>query len=145
MQSRHAGSVARAVQCEAEAVAFIQSASRFGGLMQKALSLFDTSIGKKAVMAVTGLVMFGFVIGHMLGNLQIYLGPEQLNAYASKLRELGPLLWGVRIVLATSIVLHFLMAYSLVLQSWAARPVKYQVRYNTATNYAATTCGSAGR
>ena len=54
--------------------------------MQKALTLFDTTIGKKAVMAVTGLILFGFVIGHMLGNLQVYLGPEMLNAYAAKLQ-----------------------------------------------------------
>ena len=53
--------------------------------MQKALSLFDTSLGKKAVMAVTGLVLLGFLLGHMLGNLQVYLGADSLDSYALKL------------------------------------------------------------
>ena len=58
--------------------------------MQKALSLFDTTIGKKAVMAVTGLILLGFLLGHMLGNMQVYLGPAQLDSYAEHLRALGP-------------------------------------------------------
>ena len=74
--------------------------------MQKALTLFETSIGKKAVMALTGLVMYGFVIGHLIGNLQVFMGPEQLNGYAVKLRELGPLLWVVRGTLLLCLVLH---------------------------------------
>jgi hypothetical protein len=53
-----------------------------------------SSIGKKVVMAASGAILFGFVVGHMLGNLQVYLGPAQLNAYAAKLQHLGPLLWG---------------------------------------------------
>jgi succinate dehydrogenase / fumarate reductase cytochrome b subunit len=112
--------------------------------MQNELALFDTSIGKKAVMAMTGLVLFGFVIGHMAGNLQVYLGPEQLNGYAAKLRDLGPLLWGVRVVLATSVLLHIAMVLSLYRQTWGARPVGYRVRHYVATNYAATTMWLSG-
>ncbi len=55
--------------------------------MQRAATFFGSSIGKKVVMAVTGLVLFGFVIGHMVGNLQIYLGPEAINDYAEFLQH----------------------------------------------------------
>ncbi|MBN1608399.1 MAG: succinate dehydrogenase cytochrome b subunit [Polyangiaceae bacterium] len=112
--------------------------------MQNELTLFDTSIGKKAVMAVTGLVLFGFVIGHMAGNLQVYLGPDQLNGYASKLRDLGPLLWGVRVVIGSCVLLHLTMVLSLYWQTWGARPVRYRVRHYVATNYAATTMWLSG-
>jgi succinate dehydrogenase / fumarate reductase, cytochrome b subunit len=105
--------------------------------MQKALTLYDTTIGKKAVMAVTGLVLFGFLIGHMLGNLQIFLGPDALNAYAEKLQSMGPLLWGVRVVMATSLVLHVWMVIDLYARSLAARPVSYRVTRSVATSYAA--------
>jgi succinate dehydrogenase / fumarate reductase cytochrome b subunit len=105
--------------------------------MQKALTLFDTTIGKKAVMAVTGLLLFGFLIGHMLGNLQIFLGPDALNAYAEKLQSMGPLLWGVRVVLLTSLILHMWMVVDLYARSIAARPVAYRVNRTIATNYAA--------
>lgn len=105
--------------------------------MQKALTLFDTTIGKKAIMAVTGLVLFGFVIGHMLGNLQVFLGPEQLNAYAEKLRNLGPALWAVRLLLLFALVLHLTTMFSLWGKTLAARGEAYRVRRYTATSYAA--------
>lgn len=105
--------------------------------MQKALTLFDTTIGKKAVMAVTGLVLFGFLIGHMLGNLQIYLGPDALNGYAEHLQALGPLLWAVRATLGLCLLLHVWMVIDLYTKSLSARPVAYRVTQNIATNYAA--------
>lgn len=105
--------------------------------MQKALTLFDTTIGKKAVMALTGLILFGFLLGHMLGNLQIYLGPDALNAYAEKLQSLTPVLWGTRVVVGTSILLHVWMVIDLYTKSLAARPVAYRVTQSVATNYAA--------
>jgi succinate dehydrogenase / fumarate reductase cytochrome b subunit len=112
--------------------------------MQKALTLFDTTIGKKAVMAVTGLILFGFLIGHMLGNLQIYLGPETLNGYAEKLQSMGPLLWAVRAVLGLSLLLHVWMVVDLYAKSLAARPVAYRVTQSVATNYAAKTMWLSG-
>ncbi|MGC4064674.1 MAG: succinate dehydrogenase cytochrome b subunit [Polyangiaceae bacterium] len=112
--------------------------------MQKALTLFDTTIGKKAVMAVTGLILFGFLIGHMLGNLHIYLGPEALNGYAEKLQSMGPLLWAVRAVLGLSLVLHVWMVVDLYAKSLAARPVAYRVTQSIATNYAAKTMWLSG-
>jgi succinate dehydrogenase / fumarate reductase cytochrome b subunit len=105
--------------------------------MQKALSLFDTTLGKKAVMAVTGLVLLGFLLGHMLGNLQVYLGPEVLDAYAVKLRALGPLLWAIRSILLLSFILHSWMVIDLYARSTAARPIGYRKRQNLVTSYAA--------
>jgi len=106
-------------------------------IMQRTLTLFDTSIGKKAVMAVTGLILLGFLTGHMLGNMQVYLGAEALDAYAHKLRELGPLLWAVRSVLLLSFILHGWMVVDLYVRSTAARPVGYRVVTTVATSYAA--------
>lgn len=105
--------------------------------MQKALSLFDTSIGKKAVMAVTGLILLGFLLGHMLGNLQVYLGPAQLDGYAKHLHDLGPLLWAVRIILLSSFLLHGWMVVDLYVRSTAARPVGYRRTQPIVTSYAA--------
>jgi succinate dehydrogenase / fumarate reductase cytochrome b subunit len=98
-----------------------------------------SSIGKKVVMAASGAVLFGFVLGHMLGNLQVYLGPTALNSYAEKLRHLGPLLWGVRAVLLAAVTLHIASAYSLTRASQAARPVGYRARENRESTYASRT------
>ena len=105
--------------------------------MQKTLSLFDTTLGKKAVMAVTGLLLLGFLLGHMLGNLQIYLGTETLDGYAEKLKALGPLLWGIRLILLLAFVLHGWMVIDLYARSTAARPVAYRKRKTVVTSYAA--------
>lgn len=105
--------------------------------MQKTPTLLDTTIGKKAVMAVTGLVLLGFLTGHMLGNLQVFLGAEVLDSYAHKLRTLGPLLWGVRGILLLSFVLHGWMVVDLYARSTAARPIAYRVEKTITTSYAA--------
>ncbi len=107
--------------------------------MQKTLSLYDTTIGKKAIAAVTGVVLYGFVIGHMLGNLQLFLGRETFNAYAAALKGNPPLLWGVRSVLLVSIVLHVATTLSLVARSAAARSIGYRQKQHATTNYAAMT------
>jgi succinate dehydrogenase / fumarate reductase, cytochrome b subunit len=90
-------------------------------------SFLNSTIGKKVVVAVTGLVMFGFVVGHLAGNLQIFGGREMLNDYARYLHEATPLLWGTRIVLLISVVLHFLFTVQLAAQNRASRPVKYEM------------------
>ena len=89
--------------------------------MQKTLTLYDTTIGKKAVVAVTGAVLYGFVIGHMLGNLQVFLGPATFNAYAAALKGNPPLLWGVRVTLLVSLTLHVVTTLSLVARSAGTR------------------------
>jgi succinate dehydrogenase / fumarate reductase cytochrome b subunit len=87
---------------------------------------WGSTIGKKVVMAVTGLIGVGFVIGHMLGNLQVFLGPAKFNAYAHFLRSLGELLWVVRAVLAAAVVLHVVAGVQLSRRRWVARPVAYK-------------------
>jgi succinate dehydrogenase / fumarate reductase cytochrome b subunit len=89
-------------------------------------SFWGSTIGKKIVMAVTGLIGVGFVVGHMLGNLQVFLGPTKFNAYAHFLRSLGELLWVVRGVLVAAVVLHVVAAVQLSRQRLAARPVGYR-------------------
>lgn len=108
------------------------------------LALYQTTIGKKVIMAVTGLIWVGYVIGHMLGNLKVFAGPETINAYGTFLRTFGePLfgysqvLWLVRAVLAVSLVLHIWAAFSLTQTDLASRPVGYAVRKNVAKGYAA--------
>jgi succinate dehydrogenase / fumarate reductase, cytochrome b subunit len=105
-----------------------------------------TAIGKKIVMAVTGVILIGFVIMHMLGNLKIFGGPEGINAYSRFLRTVGEpelgygdLLWVVRIVLLTAVTLHIISAIQLTRMSWNARPVKYHERRDIETNFAAET------
>ncbi|HEU4641049.1 MAG TPA: succinate dehydrogenase cytochrome b subunit [Gemmatimonadaceae bacterium] len=85
-----------------------------------------STIGKKVVMAVTGLIMVGFVIVHMIGNLQVFVGPAKINAYSHFLHHtIGELLWVARIVLLVSVVLHIVGAYQLTKLDRAARPVGY--------------------
>ncbi len=89
-------------------------------------TFWSSTIGKKIVMAVTGLIGVGFVVGHMLGNLQVFLGPERFNAYAHFLRSLGELLWIVRGVLVAAVVLHVVAAVQLSRRRLTARPVGYK-------------------
>ncbi len=105
----------------------------------QASSLTNTTIGKKMVMAVSGLVLFGFVIGHMLGNLQVFLGPDAINGYSHTLHATPVLIWGARSVLLVAIVAHATTAISLARLNRAARPVAYAVKKDIATDYAAKT------
>ncbi|RKQ90700.1 succinate dehydrogenase / fumarate reductase cytochrome b subunit [Solirubrobacter pauli] len=95
-------------------------------------SLWSTAVGKKYAMAISGLVLMGYVLLHMVGNLKIYFGASALNEYAEWLREIGEpalprewLLWGLRIVLLVAVVVHIYAAYALTRMNQRARPVKY--------------------
>lgn len=90
-------------------------------------------------MALTGLALFAFVVGHMLGNLQIYLGPEALDKYAASLRNLGALLWVARLGLLACVALHILAAVQLQVLKNAARPVAYAKLEPIASTYASRT------
>jgi succinate dehydrogenase / fumarate reductase cytochrome b subunit len=103
------------------------------------MTFYRTAVGKKVVMAITGCITFGFVAVHVLGNLQIFLGPERLNKYAAFLQGLGGLLWVFRGVLVISVALHIWSATLVTLQSWAARPKGYAVHRLRETTYAART------
>ncbi|MFK7742443.1 MAG: succinate dehydrogenase cytochrome b subunit [Planctomycetota bacterium] len=89
-------------------------------------SFWRSSIGGKVTMAVTGLLLFGFVVAHLLGNLQLLQGPDKINAYAKMLHDLGPLLWVARIGLLVIFVLHIVTAIKLSRANKSARPVAYQ-------------------
>jgi len=104
----------------------------------KALTLIDTSVGKKAALAVTGVILFGFTIGHMLGNLQVLEGPEVYNAYGEAIKSKPVLLWGVRALLLVCLLVHTYIVLELYGKSVAARPVAYKVKKNIATSIAAT-------
>lgn len=83
------------------------------------------SIALKAVMAFTGIILYGFVFVHMVGNIQLYQGPEKINHYAALLKSLPPLLWGTRITLLLAVVLHATAGFILWARNRAARPVGY--------------------
>src|SRR3954470_10677963 len=100
--------------------------------MATAVGMYRSTIGKKVVMALTGVILFGFVVAHMLGNLKIFLGREHINEYGLFLRQVGApvfgneqLLWIARIVLLVSVVLHMVAAYQLVQINHQSRPVRY--------------------
>ena len=108
------------------------------------LRLLQSSVGKKFVMAVTGLLLLGFVIGHLAGNLLIYRGPDAINAYALKLRHLGPLLWIVRAGLLATVTVHVWLAILLTRENRAARPIPYAVSRSAETTVAARTMMVSG-
>jgi succinate dehydrogenase / fumarate reductase cytochrome b subunit len=110
----------------------------------KALTFGDTTIGKKALLAVSGVVLFGFVIGHMLGNLQIFLGPDVYNAYAEALKGNAVLLWGVRSILLIAAITHVALVVQLYRKSLKARPVGYRVKKSVASTYAGATMVYSG-
>jgi succinate dehydrogenase / fumarate reductase cytochrome b subunit len=95
--------------------------------------------GKKTVLAVTGLVLYGWVVAHMAGNLLIFLGPTTYNGYAAFLKGAVELLWAERAVGAVAFLLHILAAAQVTVANWRARPVGYVVRRDVATGYAART------
>ena len=107
-------------------------------------SALGTSVGKKTVMAVTGLILFGFVIVHMLGNLQIFLGREALNSYAEHLEELGPLLWVARAVLLAALIAHVYTAARLTYENSQARPIGYAHKDTVQASYASRTMMMSG-
>jgi succinate dehydrogenase / fumarate reductase cytochrome b subunit len=85
--------------------------------------MFTSSLGKKYLMALSGLVLIGFVFVHMAGNLQILMGQEKINAYAHALQSLPmPILWGSRLFLLAAVVVHAVTAYQLVKENRRARP-----------------------
>lgn len=116
------------------------------------LAFYATAVGKKWVMAVTGIGLLGFVLAHMVGNLKLYLGEEELNKYGEALRSFGgdllpytSALWVLRIGLIVFFVLHIHAAYTLTLMNRRARPIGYAGgRHYVAANYAARTMRWSG-
>ncbi len=95
--------------------------------MTKPLTFTQTPIGQKAIVAITGAILFAFVIGHLVGNLQVFLGPEHLNAYAEFLHSMPKALWAARFVLLASIITHIALTVQLTIKNNQARPVRYRM------------------
>ncbi len=108
------------------------------------LSFLKSTVGQKIMMSVTGVILFGFVVGHMLGNLLVFKGPDALNAYAEFLHAKPAMLWGARIVLLSSLLIHVGAALALAQLAREARPVGYARHEMIATNFAARTMRQGG-
>ena len=103
-----------------------------------------STIGKKVLMAVSGVALVGFVLGHMVGNLLLYQGPEAINAYGAGLRKLPALLWGARIGLLAAVGIHIWTSTVLTLGNRAARPLSYRQHNDQASTYASRTMKWSG-
>jgi len=114
--------------------------------MHVLLDFFKSTIGRKVLMALSGLVLVLFVLGHMLGNLQIFLGPDAINAYAYKLHHVmpGALLWAIRLFLLACIAVHIWAAVTLTLDNRKARPQNYSIKRPIQSTYAARTMRMSG-
>ena len=96
------------------------------------------------IVAVTGVVLIAFVVGHLLGNLQIFLGPDWVNSYAEHLRELGPLLWVIRGFLLVNALLHIFYTIRLTLENRRARPVSYKRKDHVKATFASRSMALSG-
>src|SRR6266702_8023213 len=88
-------------------------------------AFYRSSVGKKMIVAVTGIILIVFVIGHLLGNLQIFLGPDWINGYSQHLHDLGPLLWAIRLFLLAAVIIHIYATIQLAIENRRARPEAY--------------------
>ncbi len=108
------------------------------------MNYFSSSTGKKFLMGFSGLILVAFIVGHLLGNLQIFLGPEALNRYSAFLKGAGELLWVARIGLLVMAAVHVWTAVSLTLANRAARPVGYAEKTYIKASYASRTMHVSG-
>ena len=116
---------------------------------QRAVRLYESSIGKKAVMAITGVVLFGFVLAHLVGNLQIYIpadanGVYKIDEYAKLLHSMPAVLWAARLTLLSSLILHIWSSISLARTQNRARPSGYVKKDNAHSSYASRTMMISG-
>jgi succinate dehydrogenase / fumarate reductase cytochrome b subunit len=110
----------------------------------RVLRFWNTTLGKKAVMAISGVILAGFVFAHLLGNLQIFLGPDQFNGYARTLRHLPELVWPTRVILVIMVILHIWSSLQLAVVKSEARPVGYVKQTSTGSSYASRTMYLSG-
>jgi len=94
--------------------------------MNPVLALYRSTIGKKVAMAASGVVYIGWVLFHMVGNLNFHLGSEAINSYAHKLQDMPPVVWGGRTVLLVALLVHVISAFALIRQNNLARPGGYK-------------------
>lgn len=113
--------------------------------MNPVVQLFRSTIGRKLLMAITGIVLVGFVIGHLVGNLQIFSPPDKINGYAEFLHGMGPMLWVVRLVLLACAVIHIWAAISLTIENQKARGgSRYAVKHTIQATLASRTMRLTG-
>ena len=112
--------------------------------MKFIIDYYNSSIGKKWIVALTGLVLIAYVIGHLLGNLQIYISPEQINWYGEKLHSMGPFLWVIRAFLLACFAVHIVTTVLLAVENRQARPDQYAVKKSVRTTLAARTMVVSG-
>ena len=120
-----------------------------GNSSRRNLSFYDATIGKKAVMAVTGVILFGFVLVHLVGNLQIFLPPDakgifKIDEYGKFLHSMPAVLWGARSVLIAAVMLHIWSSISLARMQRRARPTAYVKKNNAHSSYASRTMMLSG-
>lgn len=106
--------------------------------------MWNSTIGLKIVVAVSGVVLLLFVLGHMIGNLQVFLGPAVFNAYGEKLRMFPALLWVVRAVIAAFAIVHITFTLRLAILNNAARPVAYARKQAVKATFASRTIVMSG-
>lgn len=107
--------------------------------MNLLLRLITSSLGKKFLVAVTGAGLFLFVIGHLVGNLQVFLGPESINRYGHFLQTTPEILWPARIGLLAFVIIHIWTSVALTLENRAARATQYEVKELVAASLASRT------
>lgn len=100
------------------------------------MRLLSDSIGRKVVMAITGLLMVLFVVGHLLGNLSIFAGADGINAYAAKLHSLAAVVWLTRVVMLTAVAFHLVISIQITLENNRANPTPYAVDRRLRTSFA---------
>jgi len=115
------------------------TATAINSPIHKALDFWDSPIGKKTVMAVTGMILFGFVLVHMAGNLQVFLGREKFDAYGRLLRVEPALLWFARGVLLLAVILHIVASIQLTALNQKSRPIGYKKSTAIDSSYASRT------
>jgi len=107
-------------------------------------SFFQSSVGKKFVVAITGIILILFVIGHLVGNLQIFLGPDWINSYAEHLRDLGIFLWVIRGFLLVAVILHIYFTILLAVENRRARLQRYADREYVKATFASRHMAMSG-
>src|SRR5215211_5025067 len=112
--------------------------------MSRLIGFYRSTIGKKIIMAVTGLIGLGFLISHVASNLLIFRDPRHLDEYGAFLRSLGALLWLARVGLIVAVILHVTMAVQLAARKRAARPVDYQQRSPQVSTWGSRTMFAGG-
>lgn len=112
--------------------------------MQQVRRSAGSTVLTKVVMAVTGLILVGFLVTHVASNLTIFSGPDKINEYAAALRKVPALLWGARLVLLASAVLHIWSAWRLTQLARASRPVGYVQKRNRGSTFASRTMRLSG-